>query len=248
MFIFMMAFFSCFGTQAVAGSEKITFPSKDQLTITAEWYPAGPDLPVILLCHQAGSSRGEYTEAAIKLNKFGFNCLAIDLRSGDKSQGIINETAAEAAKLGRPQSYLDAEQDIIAGIDYLYFNYKKKVIVVGSSYSASLALLIAKKNERVRAVAVFSPGEYFNDPGFVSGQIAGLSKPVFVTSSKAEADDVTALLKDVISMIKVQYIPKFEGNHGAKVLWESQPLHQEYWIALMSFLNRIRKLDEQDGK
>ncbi|MFM8431495.1 MAG: hypothetical protein ACKOA1_01750, partial [Bacteroidota bacterium] len=71
----------------------IQFPSKDGLTLTAQWYPVNESMPVILLCHQNRFSRGEYTETALKLNKFGFNCLAIDQRVGDEINGVKNQTA-----------------------------------------------------------------------------------------------------------------------------------------------------------
>lgn len=221
---------------------KVSFPSKDSLLITADWYPISTDMPIILLCHQNRFSRGEYNETALRLNKFGFNCMAIDQRVGDEVNGIKNETAALAKAKGSNPVYADAEQDIIAALDYLYDKYKKEIIVIGSSYSASLALKIAVNNPKVLGVAVFSPGEYFEEKNYISKNIAALSKPVFATSSKDEADGVTELLKDVNSRIKVQYIPKTAGNHGSKVLWSVAPDNQEYWIALMSFLNKMKTL------
>jgi len=89
-------------------------------------------------------SRGEYSETGLRLNKFGFKLPGIDQRSGDAMNGVVNETAAEAKRMKKKQGYLDAEQDIIAAIDYLYEKYNKKVILCGSSYSASLVLKIAK--------------------------------------------------------------------------------------------------------
>ncbi len=227
---------------------KITFPSKDSLTITADWYPVSENMPVILLCHQARFSRGEYSETALKLNKFGFNCLAIDQRFGNEANGVTNETAAEAKRLKKSQTNLDAEQDMIAALDYLFGKYKKPIIILGSSYSASLALAIAKDNNHVFAVAAFSPGEYFVQKDFVAKHIDGLNKPVFITSSKEEADAVTDLVKDVVSLIKVQYIPKSKGDHGSKVLWNSSSLHEEYWIALMSFLDKMKKVEALQQK
>ncbi|MBK6444067.1 MAG: hypothetical protein IPF81_01765 [Bacteroidetes bacterium] len=142
---------------------KVSFPSKDSLLITADWYPISTEMPIILLCHQNRFSRGEYNEAALRLNKFGFNCMAIDQRVGDEVNGIKNETAALAKAKGSNPVYADAEQDIIAALDYLYDKYKKEIIVIGSSYSASLALKIAVNNPKVLGVAVFSPGEYFEE-------------------------------------------------------------------------------------
>lgn len=230
------------------GQLKTTFASKDGITITADWYPVDDHSPVVLLCHQAHASRGEYVEIGLRLNKFGFNCLAIDQRSGEAMNGIVNETASEAKRMKKGQSYLDAEQDILAAIDYLYEKYHKKIILTGSSYSASLVLKIAKENDHVLGVAAFSPGEYFDQKDFVSKAISGLNKPVFVTSSKEEADAVTDLVKDVVSMIKIQYIPKSGGDHGSKVLWSSKPGNQEYWIAYMSFLNKMKKIDTLEAK
>lgn len=221
---------------------KVIFPSKDELMMSADWYPVSSSMPVILLCHQNGFSRGEYTETASRLNKFGFNCLAIDQRVGKEVNGIKNETAIEAQEKKLDPTFEDAEQDIIAAIDYLQTQYKQKIIILGSSYSASLALKIAATNERVSAVALFSPGEYFSDTNYIGNSIKTFEKPLFATSSKAEADKVTDLLRDVNSRIKIQYIPKEEGDHGSKVLWPSSPQNQEYWIALMSFLNKVKTL------
>jgi len=226
----------------------MTFPSKDGVTITADWYPVDDHSPVVLLCHQAGSSRGEYTETGLRLNKFGFNCLAIDLRSGEEANGISNETAKDAKRLKKGQSHMDAEKDLQAAIEYLFEKYNRQVIVCGSSYTASLALKAAKENDHVFAAAAFSPGEYFDQKDFVSKSINGLSKPVFITSSKAEADSVTELTKDVVSRIKIQFVPKAAGDHGSKVLWSKMPSNQEYWIAFMSFLNKMKKMQVQESK
>ena len=220
---------------------QVTFPSKDDVTITADWYPVNSESPTILLCHQNGFSRGEYAETAKKLNMLGFNCLAIDQRVGIEVNGIVNETAKDAHAKGKPQSYINAEQDIVAAVDWLYAKYNHRVIVLGSSYSASLALKVAKDNNLVFAVAAFSPGEYFDDKDFVSKYISGLKKPVFLTSSKEESAAVTDLTKDVMSVVKIQFIPKGAGDHGSKVLWSKCSENQNYWAALVSFLNRMKK-------
>lgn len=222
----------------------VTFPSKDEVTVTADWYPENSESQTILLCHQNGFSRGEYKETALKLNKLGFNCLAIDQRLGAEVNGVKNETAKDAKEKKKPQDILDAEQDIVAAIDWLFQKYNRRIILMGSSYSASLALKLAKENDHVFAAIAFSPGEYFDDKNFIAKAVNGLKKPVFLTSSKAEAPAVTELSKDILSVVKLQYIPKGEGSHGSKVLWSSQPENQDYWAALMSFLNRMKKENE----
>ena len=68
-----------------ATKKKVTFTAEDGLEITADLYVEKEEYPYILLFHQAESSRGEYNETAIKLAKLRYNCLAVDLRSGNNS-------------------------------------------------------------------------------------------------------------------------------------------------------------------
>lgn len=234
-----------FSAQAASAQLTVNFPAKDGLKITADWYPVSSNLPVILLCHQNKFSRGEYAETALRLNKFGFNCLAIDQRVGESVNNIANETALAAKAKKMNPAYEDTEQDMIAAVDFLYAKYQKPIIILGSSYSASLALKIAAENPKIMAAVAFSPGEYFTNKNFIGSSIKTLLKPVFITSSKEEAADVTELIKDVNSRIKIQYIPMGNGDHGSKVLWTQSLGNQEYWIALMSFLDRLKKLSNQ---
>jgi pimeloyl-ACP methyl ester carboxylesterase len=217
----------------------LEFSAADGLAITADSYEILPGEKYILLCHQADYSRGEYIETAKKLNDLGFNCLAIDQRSGRECNSVMNETAKRAKEKKIKADYLDAEQDIVAAIEYIYAHSGHKVIVVGSSYSASLALKIAKINDKVQAVAAFSPGEYFNGMD-LEKEIAGLNVPVFATSSKKESADVTKLLAGVES--KTIFVPTAEGDHGSKVLWESSPAHDEYWAAFTAFIKGTQTL------
>jgi len=99
---------------------KTLFPSKDGLPISADIYEVNGQKPTVLLCHQAGFSRGEYKDTAIKLAHLGYSSLAIDQRSGKVANEITNETAQRAKDKGLPTNYLDARQDIEAAIDYVY--------------------------------------------------------------------------------------------------------------------------------
>jgi dienelactone hydrolase len=219
----------------------ITFSAKDGLSVTADWYYIDPNATTIILCHQAGYSRGEYLQTSRRFNKLGYNVIAVDLRSGDRVCSINNETSKAAKAAKKSTDYIDTEQDILAAIEYVNKQLNKNVILLGSSFSASLVLKIAKENDKVEAVVAFSPGEYFGNALNVQKSIAGLNKPVFVTSSKSEASNVTTLIKDVTSKNKSQFIPTREGAHGSKCLWSVSEGNQEYWLALMFFLQNYNK-------
>lgn len=220
--------------------KKITFPSSDALLITGDLYFIHDTLPYMILCHQAGYSRGEYRETASKFSNFGYNCIAIDQRSGNAVNGVKNETAAYARSRNLPTSYLDAEKDIVAAIDYAYVKSGKKVFVVGSSYSASLVLKIAAVNPKVSAVMSFSPGEYFGNKLKLNKEIATLTVPAFVSSSKKEASEVYVLMSGVKSTSIHQFIPTTEGKHGSSCLWRNNPGYHEYWFAILQFMKQLK--------
>ncbi len=220
--------------------EKISFPSSDGVVITADLYFVNDSLPYMVLCHQAGYSRGEYAETASKFCHLGYNCLAIDARSGGEVNGVKNETALDAAKKKKPTTYLDAEKDIIAAIDYAYSKSGKKVFLIGSSYSASLALKIATTNKKVSTVMAFSPGEYFGTKLKLKEAISNLTVPIFVTSAKDEAQDVSTLIGDVKSKVKSQFVPSSKGKHGSSCLWKDNPGYHEYWFAIMMFMKQVK--------
>ena len=220
--------------------QKITFPTSDGILVTADLYLVNDSLPYMILCHQAGYSRAEYAETAPKFCHLGYNCLAIDARSGNEVNGVKNETAALAASKKKPTTYLDAEKDIIAAIDYAYAKSGKKIFLIGSSYSASLALKIAVSNKKISAVMAFSPGEYFGTKLKLKDAIVNLSVPIFVTSSKDEAQDVTTLISDVKSKIKNQFVPTSKGKHGSSSLWKDNPGYHEYWFAIMMFIKQLK--------
>jgi len=220
----------------------IEFPSKDGLIISAVLYEVDPNKPIILLCHQAGYNKYEYADIAPRLNKMGFNALAIDQRSGGSFADQQNETHNRAIQNGDDEiNFTDAIQDIESAVNYLSDKYQQKVIVWGSSYSSALALHIAEKNKNVKAIISFSPGDYFGD------QLPSLKKifpkiqqPFLVTSSKAESKELKELLSNLEqSHLQLQYIPNSEGFHGSRALWINQKGSEEYWTAIIQFLKEI---------
>ena len=118
----------------------ITFKAEDGLEVTADLYMAHEQSATfIVLFHQAGWSRGEYLEIVPRLNKMGFNCMAVDQRSGGAVNDVENETYKRAVEKGKATDYISAYADMVAALKFAKQNYAKgKLIVWGSSYSSSL--------------------------------------------------------------------------------------------------------------
>jgi pimeloyl-ACP methyl ester carboxylesterase len=224
---------------AAVKTETITFPSLDGLPITADVYKVVNTPITMLLCHQAGYSRGEYKDTASKLNALGYSVMAIDQRSGNVVDDVVNETAKLAKAQDLPTNYIDSRKDIEAAINSIYKNNgNRQMLIVGSSYSATLALLIANENEKVSAVVAFSPGEYFSGM-HIQEMIKGLQKPVFVTSSKEESEALSQLVKEMSKTNLTHYLPNEKGIHGSRALNQSTEGHVGYWNAFRAFLDQL---------
>ncbi len=218
----------------------VTFTASDGLTVTANLYEADEKNPYIIFFHQAGYSKGEYKNTATKFLKLGYNCLAVDLRSGGGVNFVQNETANLAKEKGFPTTYIDAEKDMLAAIDYAWSKSKKPMILFGSSYSASLAMRIAKGNPKVKAVIAFSPGEYFQPDIVMKDQFVGYDKNVFVACSQREYSYMNDLLVNIPNNLKTVFKPQDgAGEHGSKSLWQSCPTSKEYWLALLMYFKKI---------
>lgn len=220
--------------------QKNSFPSSDGVPITADVYGQDKSLPYIILFHQANFSRGEYLETAPKLQKLGYNCLAVDLRSGKEVNYIQNETAAAAKAKNLPSDYLDAEKDILAAIAYVKTISNKRIILFGSSYSASLVLKIANQNPSINAVIAFSPGEYFESLK-IKTTIEKFDKPLFIASTVSEK----TYIKDMVSDVNKAYITWFtpiksKGVHGSRALWAASPESDDCWMQLLMFFKKIQ--------
>jgi len=238
LFIFL-SFLSCKDTN----NPSIQIPSTNNLVLEADFYVTEQkQAPLILLFHQAGFSRGEYLEIAPKLNTLGFDCLAVDQRSGKGVNGIENNTFAKAKKLGLKTDYISAYPDLEATLSYAKKNHpKRKIIIWGSSYSASLVFILASKHPNlIDGIVSFSPGEYFSfEDQLVSSFCKNINQPVFITSSKNEAQEWKEFKQSISNSNSVFFLPNQKGKHGSKALWENNSNHEEYWNALKKFLNQF---------
>jgi alpha-beta hydrolase superfamily lysophospholipase len=217
----------------------VEFTAADGLRVNADYYALPRAKGMLVLCHRSHFNRGEYASVAPRLRDEGYASLALDQRSGMTVLGYTNQTAARAKKQLLATGYAAARPDIEAAVAYAYArNRRRPVVLVGSSYSASLALLIAAESKRVRAVAVFSPGEHLKGIS-VAACLRTLDVSVFATAAKDELRDVQKLLRAVPKPKLTIFRPKSDGCHGARVLWPETPGSDEYLAAFLAFLREL---------
>lgn len=218
---------------------EIKIESTDGIVLTADLYKAGEnELPFIVMFHQAGYSRGEYVETAKKLNACGFNCLAVDARSGKEVNGIENSAFKQAKEKGLGTAYVDAMPDLKAAIKYVQTNFNKAdLYIMGSSYSASLSIILASEIIGISGVIAFSPGEYFKYEGRKIQDYAREALcPVFITSAKGEIGHWAGIYSALPESLAYGFKPMNKGIHGSRALWESTEGSENYWEAVKDFL------------
>lgn len=246
--IFLLLSVLVLSASSVISKDKktITFKAEDGLEITADLYIEHElTKPFIVLYHQAGWSRGEYLEIAPRLNKMGFNCMAVDQRSGHAVNDIENETFKRAVKEDKATDYIAAYIDMEAALKYSKENYAKgKLIVWGSSYSSSLVIKLASDyTELIDGVLAFSPGEYFTDLGksetFITQAAEKVKCPVFITSAKNEKENWQKIYDAIPGNSKSFFIPVDEGNHGSRALYMKYFDSGSYWLAAKTFLRKF---------
>lgn len=226
---------------SLQAQQTIRFTAEDGVEVTADHYVISTQKPYLILLHQAGSSRGEYREIAPKLANLGFNCLSIDLRVGGEINFVKNQTAIDAVSKGKPVSMADAQKDIRAAIEFVAARSQQPIILLGSSYSASLGLMEATQNFKVKAVVAFSPTELSNENLMsVKDSIQNIYVPILALSTKLEYSEMNNLLRDVRKKHLTLFKPSLgEGAHGAQALWVSNPNHKEYWMVLTQFFSQL---------
>ena len=193
----------------------VNFMAADGLTVSGRYYRADSPKALILLFHQAGSSKAEYATIAPRLVDMGYSALAIDQRSGGSMFGM-NQTAA---RVTTPVTYGDVLYDLDAALSWSRTMHLP-VILWGSSYSSALVLELAAKHPNdIAAVMAFSPSEYLGPGKPVQAAATKVTVPVFVTvaSDPAELAQAKPIFAAVKSAGKKLYIPSV-GVHGSSTL------------------------------
>lgn len=229
-------------TAVEATTEKttITYPSIDGLMITADLYQLEGNTDFMILFHQAEQSRGEYVETALRFNELGYNVLAVDQRSGAMVNDVVNQTAKRARDEGYPTTWTDAVMDVQASIEYVVNELEQdQIYLLGSSYSTSLIIAVTPEYiNHIKGLLVFSPNEHvkYQDKK-VKEYLAEIDVPIFMTSKEKEIATTEMMFEHTINEKSVQFKPDGRGRHGSIALWSYVEESEDYWNAVIAFLD-----------
>ena len=192
----------------------LTFETVDGITVTADLYRIHTEAPCVVMFHRDDSSRGEYQMIAPLLNDIGFNCLAVDLRLGWESNGVLNSTYAGAVAQWRyVDAFLDGESfanavpdvmiDMMTAVLYAQDELKAEtVVIMGSGYSATLALALASVYpDIIDGVMAFSPSDFALDGKTIEDYAVEITGPMLITVQleSGQKDEIEAMFERIPS-------------------------------------------------
>jgi pimeloyl-ACP methyl ester carboxylesterase len=228
--------------------ETIERPLADGSTLTADHYRTRHVTPgpVIVAFHMEGSSRAEFRDIAKTFLDYNGSVLAVDLRAGKEAKGVANATAAAfEAKHQRPATPAEAYADVVEAVAWARELHEgAKVVLLGSGYSASLALVYAAREpEGCDAVIAFSPGELI-EGWTVAAEVRGVKVPVYVSCGNGieEKSRTTRVSNALDKKLRASFYPPdgLVAPRGALQLEQSDVnAHRRVWNGVYAILKPL---------
>lgn len=227
--------------------ERVTFEAADGVTIVGDLYMRhAKAAPMILLFHQAGANaEAEYSSIVPRLEKQGYNVLAIDQRSGGSRLGGENRTVARLSK--KDYHYCDAYPDLEAALEYVIDRgFTGPRFAWGSSYSAALVIhLGVDHKDDLAGILAFSPaaGQPMKecDP---TEAIEKIELPVLALrpASEMEMERSQKQFETFKKLGHQTYVSK-NGVHGSSMLNPKrvEGSVEDTWKAVLDFIDSVAK-------
>ena len=226
--------------------QTVTVDSPDGVKLVGSFYEADkPMTPALLLLHQWQSDRHSYDDFAKKMQRAGFNVLAIDGRGFGESTKKADGSAVSAGRMNT--DVLAMIDDVGAAFDFLAKNKMvdpKRIGIVGASYGSSLALIYAANKPEVAALALLSPGlNYFGNMQTAPAMKKCGKRPVYMVAADDDKESTEAVkslgpAENSPERVKKTYVT---GGHGT-ALFRSQPgLADELQVFFAEHLQRAAK-------
>lgn len=218
-------------SQPMPQAQKVSFQTSDGVIIVGDYVDAGAGALQALLLHMMPATRASYAQFTLKLREAGIASLAIDFRGHGESVKKFTDNSSQFTVLDY-RKFSDAEQqakilDVRAAIEWLTRNKqvtKSRLVVVGASIGANLALQYLAENPEVLAAVLLSPGLDYR--GVITQPLAQLVKPTQALYFAASADDEYSLTTNrtlyALTRAKKQLKEFQTAGHGT-TMFEREP-------------------------
>lgn len=181
---------------AASAQEVVRFPGADGFELEARYVASSvPDAPVAICLHQYRSDKDSWTPLLPALQDAGFTTLALDQRGhgGSTKKGSETVKVEDVPREEFGELVRSGPEDVKAALAWLRSrgNAAQQVVLFGSSYGCSVALLTHAQVPEVKALVLLSPGEeYFGVD--VRSAFNAWNGPLLVLSSTEDPHHGTA--------------------------------------------------------
>lgn len=149
--------------------ERIAFQTADNVTIVADWIAGDPKKPAALLLHMMPADCTSWRPLSSKLSEAGIGSLAIDLRGhGESTKKLSFATKSLASSKEQALNYTtftdtqhqSSRLDVDAALAWLKAKgySESRIIVIGASIGANLAIDAAARYPQITKVVMLSGG------------------------------------------------------------------------------------------
>ncbi|MEE2750290.1 MAG: alpha/beta fold hydrolase [Myxococcota bacterium] len=228
---------------SIAGPvENVKIPTEDGLELHAFYQPSEDSQKAVLFLHMLDRSAKDWEYLAQRMNRAGFNTLALDLRSHGENAGE-----------GKPTSDLNYSDframigDVGSALAWLKKRGTGDISIVGASIGSSLALLSAGTDPDIRNLVLLSPGVNYKGLELAGAMETYGERPVLIAVSSEDGYSAkSALVLDAEALGKHHMAIYDNAGHGTKMLNRSpklEPLIQSWLLQTWGVSHGERNTD-----
>lgn len=217
----------------LAEPREVRIETEDGLTLVGDLRAAAdPSAPLVVLIHQLGSTRAEWTPLIRRLGP-SFSTYAFDLRGhgqsnrrGDREVSHASFEASDWARLA---------EDVRTVLGHLREEeglQPRRVALVGSSIGSSAAIVAAASDPSVNAVVALSPGRAYRGIDAITPVAQLGDRPLLVVASRGEAPSAEAAADmERIAPRGEQLL--VDGDRHGVAMWQSAPESLDRVVAFL---------------
>jgi len=198
-------------------NERITFKTRDGVTIVGDYYEGGSEKAALLL-HMMPATRASWVSFANQLVADGFSALAIDLRGHGES--IVGSLGTLDYNNFSDAEHQASIHDVEMAVEYLKGRGMKEIDIAGASIGANLAFFYSASHPEIHSVILLSPGLDYRgiNTEAVAEQFTGQTRIYFLASKEDEYSAAsTQELHDKVQARK-QIEIFHDAGHGTTIL------------------------------
>jgi alpha-beta hydrolase superfamily lysophospholipase len=208
---------------------RVTFQTEDDVTIVGDFYQGAEGGSCALLLHMMPATRESWSVFAESMRAAGFSCLAIDLRGHGES--VMRGGQRIDYKLFSDAEQQEKIRDVEAAVRWLATVHgvsEKRLVLVGASIGANLAIAYAASHQDIPAVVALSPGLDYRGVKTLDATVR-LSSNQSLFLAASEEDEYSYLTNQALSEKKRDAIKKEyrAAGHGTSMFHAEPSLMED---------------------